>query len=161
MHLTAGNKLGSIFLFYLKARSLPKFQNMIQMNLLIFTKQKKTFRHRKQNSLSKGKGGDGRRITKKRKILRLAEFKKLSNIIVTQSMTTKLNNYWMKTFFLNIYVFILNKGFSNQLVIQSLDFFSRMKWQPTLVFLPGKSHEAWWAAVHGVAVHGVAESDTT
>ena len=67
----------------------------------------------------------------------------------------------MKTFFLNIYVFILNKGFSNQLVIQSLDFFSRMKWQPTLVFLPGKSHEAWWAAVHGVAVHGVAESDTT
>ena len=32
------------------------------------------------------------------------------------------------------------------------------KWQPTPVFLPGKSHGggAW-----GAAVHGVAESDTT
>ena len=29
----------------------------------------------------------------------------------------------------------------------------RSKWQPTLVFLPGKSHGqrgAWWATVHGV-----------
>ena len=27
------------------------------------------------------------------------------------------------------------------------------KWQPTSVFLPGKSHDrgAWWATVHGVA----------
>ena len=30
----------------------------------------------------------------------------------------------------------------------------RRKWQPTPVFLPGKSHgqrEYWWAIVHGVA----------
>ena len=26
----------------------------------------------------------------------------------------------------------------------------RRKWQPTPVFLPGKSHGAWWAIVHGV-----------
>ena len=35
----------------------------------------------------------------------------------------------------------------------------RRKWQPTLVFLPGKSHDrgAWWVTVHGVTK----ESDTT
>ena len=26
----------------------------------------------------------------------------------------------------------------------------RRKWQPTPVLLPGESHAAWWAAVHGV-----------
>ena len=61
MHLTEGNMLGSIFLFYLKARSLPKFQNMIQMNLLKFTKQESTHKHRKQTYgwLPKGKGHRG------------------------------------------------------------------------------------------------------
>ena len=35
----------------------------------------------------------------------------------------------------------------------------RRKWQPTAVFLPGKSHgqRSWWAAAHGIAI----ESDTT
>ena len=33
----------------------------------------------------------------------------------------------------------------------------RRKWQPTSVVLPGNSHEAWWAIVHGVSK----ESDTT
>ena len=27
----------------------------------------------------------------------------------------------------------------------------RQEWQPSPVLLPGKSHGAWWAAVHGVA----------
>ena len=54
-----------------------------------------------------------------------------------------------------MYLF-LNKGFFNRLVIQCLDFFSRMKWQPTLALLPGKAREAWWATVQVVA-----ELDTT
>ena len=35
----------------------------------------------------------------------------------------------------------------------------RREWQPTPVFLPGKSHEqgTWWATVHGVSK----KSDTT
>ena len=30
----------------------------------------------------------------------------------------------------------------------------RRKWQPTSVFLPGESHGAWQATVHGVATVG-------
>ena len=36
----------------------------------------------------------------------------------------------------------------------------RRKWQPTLVSLPGKSHGAWWAAVHGVAKSRTRLSDS-
>ena len=52
---------------------------MIQMNL--FTKQKQTHRHRKQiYGYQRGKGGE-RRIIKKEKNLRLAEFKKLPKVM--------------------------------------------------------------------------------
>ena len=39
----------------------------------------------------------------------------------------------------------------------------RRKWQPTLIFFPGKSHVrgAWWVIVHGVAKSQVQFSDKT
>ena len=37
----------------------------------------------------------------------------------------------------------------------------RRQWYPTPVLLPGKSHGAWWAAVHGVAKSQTRLSDFT
>ena len=49
------------------------------------------------------------------------------------------------------------KEFSCQCKRQVRKILWRRKWQPTPVFLPGKSHGAWWATVHGVTK----ESDVT